>query len=726
MPDRFSRYLLRRIAGAFLGGLLFYGGLLLANELIRISKDIFALGIPYVWVLPLLLGTLPEVFSFVMPMAGILGGLMAAQTLANDSELVAAQGLGVGTSNIIRGWSLLALVLFILASLNANWVVPAASRFQQAMKLRTMEVARAHYLRPGGPVRFPPAEPGRALWMAEDGRVHWVETLPGSVQHLIADRIEIIKNDKFAENTSIIIKLENLKGCLYQIKDDRVVLLAQSNHTLRFDLPSSARLLPASPLPHLDTSDLLQHAQPKAHVELARRFALPFATAALLLLGLAFGAEHARFRKGGAIVRSLGVIVLYYVLLKVFEDRVKTAAWSEALPLILLPFGFLGWGMVLLRRKFRPHRGSRPRLAKLRSALSTRFRLPASAPPGATSSNLVDAGGLAGRFVLSRWSVRLWFRNWGGVLGSLMALDLVIQFASLGGDLAKNKVPIGVFLAYWAWDLPPFLVVLLPLAFLLGATLALSEAALSQEWTAIRAGGVGLGRWIRSAAPAWGATLVATFLLQVWVGPWAFNRADGLYRKILDRPSRQSQTKPWLHLGATGTLWRLEGDTRWGFPLLSPGQAPILLRWQRGEAHSEGVPWGGLGLVQGPSATALFPDESLRLAASPEGAATRDLMHWQRWAPDPERAVLIWQRFLGWLAGPVLFFAMAASAFPGPRQGRGGALGSALAAGLAFLGLQALFGGAARAGQLPAAWGVAAPLFLLLAFGLLRLRELRT
>jgi len=50
----------------------------------------------------------------------------------------------------------------------------------------------------------------------------------------------------------------------------------------------------------------------------------------------------------------------------------------------------------------------------------------------------------------------------------------------------------------------------------------------------------------------------------------------------------------------------------------------------------------------------------------------------------------------------------------------------ALAAGLAFFGLQALFGGAAKVGQIPAAWGVASPLLLLVAFGLMRLRGLRT
>lgn len=727
MPDRFSRYLLKRISGAFLGGLLFYGGLLLANELIRISKDIFSLGVPYYWVLPLLFGTLPEVLSFVFPMAGILGGLLAAQALANDSELVAAQGLGIGTSNILRGWSLLALMLFILASINANWVVPAASRYQQQVRVRTLEAARARYLRPGGPVRFPPSEPGRALWMAQDGRVHWMEWLPGSVQHLIAEKIQIIQNDRNKENSSIVFKLENLRGGLYQIKEDRVLLLSQADHTLRFDLPSSARLLPSSPLPHLDTSDLLQHPEAKARVEFARRFALPFATAALLLLGLAFGTEHVRFRKGGAIVRSLGVIVLYYVFLKVFEDRVQSGAWIEALPLLLLPFGFLAWGIVLLRRKFRPRKRS---IMNFWEPLSRRLR---SWKPGffggaeLAGSEEPDATGfrLPARFTLGRWSAALWFRNWGAVVGAFMALDLVIQFASLGGDLAQNKVSIWIFLQYWAWDLPPFLVVLFPLAFLLGATLALSEAALSQEWTAIRAGGIGLSRWIRSALPAWGFTLAATFALQIWMGPWAFNRADTLYRKILNRPPRVTQVKPWLHLGSTGILWRLDGETRWGFPLVAPGHAPILLRWTSGDDHAEGIPWGGLAMVQGPSTASLFPDESLRISSVAQATPTRDLLHWQRWAPDPERAVLIWERFLGWLAGPVLFFAMAASAFPGPRQGRGGALGSALAAGLAFLGLQALFGGAARAGEIPAAWGVASPLLLMLSFGFLRLRELR-
>jgi lipopolysaccharide export LptBFGC system permease protein LptF len=50
----------------------------------------------------------------------------------------------------------------------------------------------------------------------------------------------------------------------------------------------------------------------------------------------------------------------------------------------------------------------------------------------------------------------------------------------------------------------------------------------------------------------------------------------------------------------------------------------------------------------------------------------------------------------------------------------------ALVGGLLYLGLQALFTGAARAGEVPAPWGILAPYFLLLGYGLWRLPKVRT
>jgi lipopolysaccharide export LptBFGC system permease protein LptF len=287
-------------------------------------------------------------------------------------------------------------------------------------------------------------------------------------------------------------------------------------------------------------------------------------------------------------------------------------------------------------------------------------------------------------------------------------------------------LPIYVFVQYWFWNLPPFLVVALPIAFLLGTLLTLSEAALNREWLALRAGGVSLLRWLWSSRWAWGLVALLTLILQMVVAPPAMSRANQLYRQILNRTQAQTASRPWLYLGSTGVLWHLQGDQRWGFPLKAPREAPILLHWKLGDPYSQALAWGGLHMVKGPPADRLFPTLALRSTANAEEARTLDLIQWQQWAPDPERAYMLWGRFLGWLAGPCLVIAMLSFAFPGPRQGRGQALGAGLVAGLVFLGMQTLFGGAARASEIPAYWGVLTPLLLLVAISLIRLRHLRT
>jgi lipopolysaccharide export LptBFGC system permease protein LptF len=131
-------------------------------------------------------------------------------------------------------------------------------------------------------------------------------------------------------------------------------------------------------------------------------------------------------------------------------------------------------------------------------------------------------------------------------------------------------------------------------------------------------------------------------------------------------------------------------------------------------------------MVQGPTADRLFPAKALRETAKAEEASTPDLFYWQKWAPDPERATMLWGRLLNWMAGPCLLFAMLASAFPAPRSGRGRPLGYALVLGLLYLGLQALFSGAAKAGEIPSYWGVLSPMLILIGAGLLKLHSVKT
>lgn len=746
MPSVLTRYVLRRWATPFLGALLFYGFLLLCFEMVQISKQIFSEGAPLRWLVPLLLASMPENLGLVLPMAAVLGGLLGTQQLMEGSELVAAQGLGAGRRTWTAPWFRMASWLLLLASLNAHFFVPAAARIQHTIHIRMAEEAKARFLRPGAPPWFPPSAPNSAFWVSPEGQIHIMESTPQGVQHLTAATMTYALEARPDGSSELQLHLSGLQGVHLETSGPgSVIHLNQEKQVLRFAIPSGARLLPPTPLRHEGSAALLKilripaqsaNATPesrelrlKAVMEFCRRVTLPLAAAALLLLGIALGFGHPRFYRGGAILKSLGVIMLYYFVMKYFENmwmgqKIKTVA-----PLLLVPFPFLLAGWLLLRQRLRPHRSNR--MADNLGALLHPFQ--AFFAPlmerlhryhDATLSWIHGKGTQHG--ILRHWATLAWWRNWASVLGSLLVLNLLVEYATLAGDLSKNGVHQAVFIRYWFWNLPPFLVVALPIAFLLGTLLTLSESALNREWLALRAGGVSLLRWLWSSRWAWGLVAVLTLGLQVAVAPKAMTRANSLYRQILNRSQSPNIRRPWLYLGSTGVLWHLQAEHRWGFPLKAPGEAPILLHWRMGDTYSESLAWGGQHLVQGPSADRLFPAKALRSAASAEEASTADLVRWQTWAPDPERAYMLWGRLLGWLAGPCLVLAMLSFAFPGPRQGRGQALGAGLVAGLVFLGLQTLFGGAARASEIPAYWGTLAPLLLLLAVSLLRLRQLRT
>lgn len=731
MTSTLSRYLLRRWTSPLLGALVFYGGLVVASELVTLSRELFAQGAPLRWIFPLLATSLPDIFGMVLPMAAVLGGLMGTQALVLGSETVAAQGLGVGMRTVLKPWATVALGIAGLASLNAHLVVPSMNRYQAVLKQRMGEEAKASFLRPGSPPRSIPSSPRNALWVGPDGTVHVMEVSEEGVQHLTARSFAWSMEYQHGDPSAIRLNLKDLNGTIHVPTQGSVVHLNQASQEVRFPLQAGPRLLTPTPLRYLPTVELGRIRTPMAQVELARRWALPLSAASLLLLGIALGFGHPRFTGGGALLKSLGIILLYYLLLKTLENKLTTGT-PLAYPLLLaLPLLFGAAGTGLLINKLKPHK-SNTWMSKFKQLLARRTR-PALAPVRSfwrgrphlsMDLDLVHLGTSKG--VLKRWSQALWIRQWAGALGSLLLLNLLIEYANLAGDLARNPGQVGTFLAYWLWNLPPFLSVALPVSFLLGTTLALSQAALSQEWNALKSGGVSLWQWIWSARWAWGTVLALTFGLQMWVAPKAIERSDNLYRVILKRTPKNPHASPWLNLGSTGVLWYLERDVRWGFPLASAGQAPVLLKWKPGSDRAEALPWSGLTFAPGPESRTLFPDRALRDSAFAEETSTQDLVQWQRWAPDPARASLLWMRLLSWLAGPCLVLGLLSYAFPAPRAGRGAALGMALVGGLLYLGLQAIFSGAARAGEVPAAWGVLAPFLLLIGFGLLRLPRLRT
>jgi len=735
VPTTLLRYFLKRWSIPLLGALVFYGGLSLANEMVQASREIFRQGASFRWLIPMLATTLPEILAMVLPMAAVLGGVLGTQNLSEGSEMVASQGLGVGLRSILKPWLILSALLVLFAMVNAHLIVPEVSVLQTQLKAQMIEATKIDRVRPGAAPWYLDGGNGDdvCVWVARTGEIHLMEASGDGVQHVVAKGLSWFEDQKAVENRSLILELNDIQGCLVQ-GSDRVSHLKEKSQRFKIPLPEAPRLLKSTPLRYLSTRQLFSMGTPASRNELCRRITLPISAAALLLFGIALGLSHPRFHKGGAILKSLGVILAYYLLLTFLDNRVLTGDGKAIIISYSLPIIFFGAGFWLLIMRLRPHHSSR--LSRLQIAkyirqtrwfrrqwilFRRRFR-PAQGSASSRSPLVKDHPR-----ILQRWTRRLWWRQWGAVLGTFLVLDLMMGFAELAGDLSKNKVSYWIFFQYWFYNLPTFLAIVFPVAFLLGGILAFTDAAQTREWTALRAGGTSLLQWVGSGMLAWAAVLCLTLVSESLLAPVTAGKQDVLYQRIKNRPLRSYQTRPWLHLGSTGVLWHLDGDHRWGFPLSSPGSGtPILLRWQAGDPNVEMLAWGGLTLIKGQPASTLFPDKTLLESGRMEETSTLDLFRWEKWAPDPERATLLWGRLFNWLAGPCLLFAMLSQSFPNPRGGRGKALGYGLVVGLLYLGMQALFGGAARSGEIPPLWGVCAPMFLMLGFGMLRLNRLRT
>lgn len=732
MKQILFRYTLRRWLFPIGGAILFYGGLLLAKELVDISKEVFNLGASFKWLMPMVLLAVPETFMLVLPMAAVLGGLIGTQQMVQSSELVASQGLGIGSRLLLKPYLLLSLFLLFLAGVNSHLLVPAVNHLQASVRIQMLEEARTRFLRTGQAPRVPPGSPGQSVWMAPNGEIHVMEVSPTGIQHMIAKGISYAIQPQPDGGHVLDMRLNNLDGSVFQVQTGSVVHLHQESQDLRFRLPGISKILAPTPLRYLKTFEIMKLKSPASDVELSRRLSLPFASVAFLLFGIAMGLGHPRFQGGGSILKSLGIILVYYFFNMMFENKIMQSNHQAFYYQLLLPWMFLAAGFWLLQRKLKPHKSNTP-LNILKSRMIGQLShfmvwirdfLQSLKPASLVAADIQKDRPSSS--ILNGWACSLWAKSWGGTLGTLLALDLLIEYATLVGDLSRNHKSLLDFLYYWVFNLPTFMNTALPITFLLGTLFAFGQATLTAEWVALRAGGVSLIQWVWSARRAWLSVLFTTAVLQLWVAPIAYVQADKIYRQILNRPPTSSTRNSWLYLGSTGVLWNQQQQTRWGFPLKPALEAPILLRWKTGDSFALGLPWGGTKLVRGPAAETLFPETSLREPTHADMTSTGDLFKWQRWAPDPNRATLLWTRIFSWLAGPCLVLATLSWAFPAARSGRGQALGMGLVIGLLYLGLQGIFIGASKSGEIPAPLGALAPMLFFAGFGFMRLRQLRT
>ena len=127
MKRVFDRYILKEIASPFAIGLLVYTFTLLINQILILSKTLIAKGATAGTIFKILLYLLPDLLSFTIPMATLMGVLAGMSRLSSDSEIVAFRTMGVRNRQLLKPVLLFSVATWLVSSWLIMYLAPEAN-----------------------------------------------------------------------------------------------------------------------------------------------------------------------------------------------------------------------------------------------------------------------------------------------------------------------------------------------------------------------------------------------------------------------------------------------------------------------------------------------------------------------------------------------------------------------------------------------------------------------
>jgi lipopolysaccharide export system permease protein len=328
-----NRYILREISIPFGLGLAVFTLILLIARILKLVEMVVNRGVPFLEVLKLFSCLLPAFLEVTVPMALLLGVLVAFGRLSSDSEIIALKTSGVSLYQLMRPVAVFAVIIYFVALGLSLYARPWGNTL---LRDGLYEIAKTR------------ASAGiREKVFTDDfsGLVIYVDHIepPGITLRgiLISDsRDPSQRNTVFAKvgilvpnEPQHVLTLRLLGGSIHAFypKDQSYHRTDFSIYDISLDLNTAlARLRPREKdssemtLRELQASIAAKHAagQPafSEAVELQRKFSIPFACLAFAAIGIPLGIRPSRSVHSRGFTLSLLLIFVYYLLLTLGES----------------------------------------------------------------------------------------------------------------------------------------------------------------------------------------------------------------------------------------------------------------------------------------------------------------------------------------------------------------------------------------------------------------------
>mgnify|MGYP001175621353 CR=1 FL=1 len=325
-----DRYVVTELSGPFLFGLTAFSLIIVATQILNISKLVSENHAPLWAAVEYFLWELPSVVVLVIPMAMLLGVLLALQRLSGDSEIIALKAGGVSVLRSVMPLLVTGVLASFVSLFLQEGIVPIANG--RAAYLRDEVIRHIDVTNQSPTVVAPLPGGGRQLTAAT--------AFEGSTQSLL--NVTLIQYSRSGDPQQIVFsKRAHFEAPTWTFDDATVyrfeggTIFASSEPRLRIDIgekPSSLlqRLGNPQDMSRAQIADALRNAQlnpeqfgsyvAEFHAKLAR----PFACFVFALIAIPFGLGAVRGRGGGGTSMGFGlavaIVFVYYVIATVFQS----------------------------------------------------------------------------------------------------------------------------------------------------------------------------------------------------------------------------------------------------------------------------------------------------------------------------------------------------------------------------------------------------------------------
>jgi len=344
----------------------------MVSKLFRVTDMVLDQGVPVVYAVKLFLCLTPAFLVFVVPMAFLLGVLVALARLSVDSEIVALKASGVSLYRLSPPVAFLAVITFVVTAFLVFYGVPWGSKtFRETLislaeNEATVNIQEHTFNKIFGDLviyvdKMSGHEKSFQGIMIHDERdPEATHTITAKKGHLIPEparqRVVLCLSDG-------TIHSEDQEGAVYRTIDFDAYqfIISMKEEMDKVRARGGMRLMEKE----MSVKDLREKiARMRAQgenvrpqlVELHFKFAIPFAALIFGLVGLPLGVQRTRSGKSWGFILSLAIILVYYILFCLGKDL---AAYGAVSPLLgawapNIVFGVLGIYLLVKAAKESP------------------------------------------------------------------------------------------------------------------------------------------------------------------------------------------------------------------------------------------------------------------------------------------------------------------------------------------------------------------------------------